>query len=98
APHGEIVEIPDWGMGLFEVTERFQAMFDVQDGAYVAYVENGGAAARAGLPRNSVIVSVDGVVVRRPAEVEAALALSDGAVVAEVVRRSGGRAFFELRR
>lgn len=96
APHGDIVEAPEWGLGLFEVTERFQEMFDLEVGAYVAYVENGGAAMRAGLPRNTVIVSVDGVTVASPGEVLEALRQAQGPVVVEIARRSGKRSFFEL--
>lgn len=96
APHGDIIEAPEWGLGLFEVTERFQEMFDLEAGAYVAYVENGGAAMLAGLPRNTVIVSVDGEAVASPGEVVAALRQADGPVVVEIARRSGRRSFFEL--
>lgn len=98
APHGEIVEVPEFGMGLFEMTERFQELFELTEGAYVAYVENGGVAARSGLPRNAVIVSVDGVSVRGPGDVVAALGVADGRAVIEVVRRGGESAFFELGR
>ncbi|MBO6576994.1 MAG: trypsin-like peptidase domain-containing protein [Rhodothermales bacterium] len=98
SPHGEIVEVPEWGIGLFEMTDRFQRLFDLEQGAYVAYVENGGPASIAGLPRNTVIVSVDGASVTSAEDVELALEAGDGAPLLEVVRRSGERAFFELRR
>ncbi len=98
APHGEIVEVPEFGMGLFELTDRFQELFQLTEGAYVAYVENGGLAARAGLPRNAVIVSVDGAAVRGPRDVVAALREAESGAVVEVVRRTGERGFFELGR
>ncbi|MFT7550765.1 MAG: serine protease Do [Rhodothermales bacterium] len=97
-PHGEVVELAEWGMGLFELTPRFQEIFELDGGAYVAYVENAGRASIAGLPRNTVIVSVEGVDVSSTAEVVAALEGSAGAVVLEVARRNGERAFYELER
>ena len=84
-------------MGLFEMSERFQRLFDLEEGAYVAYIENGGTAADSGLPRNTVIVSVDGERVSEPEDVVRLLEEADGPALVEVVRRSGERAFFELR-
>lgn len=97
APSGErIVELDAWAAGLTAVTSAQQNAFGVDAGAYVAYVESGGAAEDAGLPRDVVIVRMDGAPVEAPSDIVARLERTDGPVLLEVQRRDGTRAFYEV--
>lgn len=99
SPHGEVETLDAWGLGVISLSDRISGAFDVEEGAYVMFVENGSRADVAGVPRNAVIVSVDGTPIASVEDLKSALADADEAkvpVVLEVVRRDGTLAFFEV--
>ncbi len=96
SPHGQVVEVPEWGLGLFDVTARFQEMFGLKEGAYVAFVEDGGAADDAGLPRNVVILKVDGQAIATAEQAALLFRAAAGAVLVEIARRDGRLEFYEM--
>jgi len=96
SPHGQVVEVPEWGLGLFDVTARFQEMFGIEEGAYVAFVEDGGAAAEAGLPRNVVILKMDGQGIATAEQAALLFRAAEGVVLVEIARRDGRVEFYEV--
>jgi len=62
----------------------------------VAYVENGGAAAEAGLPRGVVITALDSTPVATPEDVRAYVTNAEGPVLVTVRRPDGTQAFYEV--
>jgi Do/DeqQ family serine protease len=95
-PHGQVLEVPGWGLGLFDMTPRFQELFGLSTGAYVAFVENDSPAFEADLPRNVVILKVDGEPVVSAAEAAERFLGAEGEVLVEIGRRDGSRSFFEV--
>ncbi len=99
--HPNVLDLPDWGLGLIDLGERFSAMFEIDGGAYVMYVRNDSPAAEAGVPRNSVIVAVGDVDVlgaeQARAEMDAAYERGEPALL-KVRRRDGSFAWFEVER
>jgi Do/DeqQ family serine protease len=91
-----VTEIEDWGLGLRALSGDESAAFGREAGAYVAYVENGGNADAAGLPRDVVITHLDDTPVATPAEVVEHRAGASGAVLVQVQRRDGTPAFYEI--
>jgi Do/DeqQ family serine protease len=91
-----IVELDRWGVGLRPLRDAEQSAFGIDAGAYVAYVEQGGAAAAAGLPRDVVITALDDTAVGDPAEVQSYLSDADGPVLVQVQRTDGTQAFYEI--
>jgi putative serine protease PepD len=73
-----------------------QSIFDVDNGVYVAYVDRDGAAASAGLPRNTVITHVNDMPVGSPDELAATLETAASPIVVTVKRRGGDQAFYEI--
>ena len=53
-------EARDWGVGLKELTDRTREIFDVQHGAYVAFIFNGSPAHNGNVPRDVVLLEVNG--------------------------------------
>ena len=89
--------IDAWGVGLRDVGEAAQERFGVDAGAVVAYVEQGGPAAQAGLPRNVVITALDDTSIATPGDVQAYLDASETeAVLVQVLRPDGTQAFYEI--
>ena len=97
-PSGQqILELGTWGLGLRALQARERAVFDVRDGGvYVAYVEKDSPAAVAGLPRDVVLMAVDGDTVRSPEQVQSHLEETTGPVLVRVQRRDGTSAFYEV--
>ena len=91
-----VTEVEGWSIGLRGLSAEEAAAFGVETGAYVAYVESGGAAAAAGIPRNVVITHLDDRRVDTPADVVDHLAGREGAVLVQVRRRDGTPAFYEI--
>jgi len=99
SPRGQVETFDGWGFGVVGLSSRIAGAFDVEEGAYVMFVERGGLADAAGLPRNTVIVSVDGERISGVAALRSMLGRADdagSAVILEIVRRDGTSAFFEI--
>ncbi len=91
-----VTEVEGWSAGLRMLSEAEASTFGVENGAYVAYVESGGRAAAAGLPRNVVITHLDETRVETPSDVVRHLADATGPVLVRVQRRDGTPAFYEI--
>ncbi len=91
-----VTEIEGWSVGLRALTDAEASAFGVEAGAYVAYVESGGKAAAAGLPRNVVITHLGDTQVETPADVVQHLAEATDPVLVQVQRRDGTPAFYEV--
>jgi len=98
APEGSDVQSIDaWGIGLRPVGEAEEDRFGVEAGAVVAYVEQGGAAAKGGLPRNVVLTALDDTRITSPEDVQSYLEETEGErVLAQVIRPDGTHAFYEI--
>ena len=93
----DVLEVTAWGLGLQNLIDRQRDGFDIDSGAYVAYVENGSVAEAAGLPRDVVITHIDDSEVTSAEEAEAALARAEKAsVLFRVQGRDGLAAFYEI--
>jgi Do/DeqQ family serine protease len=95
-----IVEISAWGVGVREVSDREQDVFGVKRGAYVAYVAGGSPADAAGLPRDVVVLRVDGTRIDGPNALRRHLTETEdgGRALVEVQRRDQTRAYYEIER
>lgn len=96
---GGVFQLSDWGLGLRDLTRRDRSAFDVQDGAYLAYVAHGSAAHVAGLPRDVVVQGINGADVQSVEEAIRQLGLATeegGASLFRVLRRDGVTAFYEV--
>ena len=91
-----IVELDRWGVGVRPLRDAEQSAFDLDAGAYVAYVEQGRPAAAAGLPRDVVITALDDTAIDGPAAVESYLSDADEPVLVHVQRTDGTQAFYEI--
>jgi len=91
-----VTEVQGWGVGLRALTGPEESAFGVEEGAYVAYVESGGTAATAGLPRNVVITTLDDTRIETPTDVVQHLSSATGPILVQVQRRDGTPAFYEL--
>ena len=91
-----VTEISGWSIGLRALSDAETSTFGVDAGAYVAYVESGGKAAAAGLPRNVVITHLGDTRIESPADVVEHLADATGPVLVQVQRRDGTPAFYEI--
>ena len=97
APDGPaMMEVESWDVGLRALAAGEESEFGVEEGAYVAYVESGGTAAAAGLPRNVVITHLDDRRIRAPADVIQHMSSVTGPVLVQVQRRDGTPAFYEI--
>lgn len=91
-------EIDQWGVGLKKLTDRVREIYDVQHGVYVAFVRRGSAAHVARLPRDVVLMEINGDTVY---SLENALilfekAVSEGETVLFCVKHKDGRiAYYE---
>jgi len=98
APRGSVYNLEAWGLGLRDLTASERTAFDVDGGVYVAYVARGSVAEEAGLPRDVVILQIEGIDV---AALEDALMLLEELSEAETVlfrvkKRDGTIAFYEV--
>ncbi len=91
-----VTEVDGWDVGLRPLSDAETSVFDVEAGAFVAYVESGGRAAAAGLPRNVVITHLDDTRMESPADVVQHLSEVSGPVLVQVQRRDGTPAFYEI--
>lgn len=94
-----VFELGEWGIGLRDLTRREQTVFDVRGGSYVAYVENGGPADGAGLPRDAAITEIAGTAITSTDDAIGMLeeaAQYEEAILVKVRRRDGSSAFYEL--
>ncbi|MEF8865520.1 MAG: trypsin-like peptidase domain-containing protein [Salinibacter sp.] len=91
-----VTEVDGWDVGLRPLADTEASVFDVDTGAYVAYVESGGGAAAAGLPRNVVVTHLDNTRVESPADVVQYLSEATGPILLQVRRRDGTPAFYEI--
>ena len=91
-------EARDWGIGLKALTDRTRTTFDVQHGAYIAFIFNGSPAHNGNVPRDVVLLDVNG---EKVYSVENALTVlekikeSDQIALFRVKRRDGQVAFYE---
>ena len=87
-----------WGVGLRDLTAYDREAFGLAEGAYVTRVSEGAPAAFAGLPRDVVVVAVEGQPVSTADDVLARLeGVEPGtSVLVRVRRRSGTAAFYDL--
>ncbi len=97
-PRGSVYNLEAWGLGLRDLTASERTAFDVDGGVYVAYVARGSVAEEAGLPRDVVILQMEGIDV---AALEDALMLLEELSEAETVlfrvkKRDGTIAFYEV--
>ena len=91
-------EAAEWGVGLKELTERDRSAFDVQHGAYVAFVMNGSPAFQANLPRDVVLLELNGEKIYSVDDAISSLEQlkkQDKAALFRVKRRGGQIAFYE---
>lgn len=96
-PTPHLFELDDWGLGLRAATEEEQDAFGTVEGAYLAYIQQGSVAGRAGLPRDVLLTAVEGVEVRSVPEALRLLNGADGAsVLLRVRRRDRAAAFYEV--
>lgn len=93
-----VTEVNGWDVGLRPLSSEEASTFGVESGAYVAYVESGGRAAVAGLPRDVVITHLGDSEIERPSDVIQYLAEARGPVLVQVQRRDGTPAFYEVLR
>ncbi len=99
-PERQILELDRWGIGLRDLNRRDRDAFELEEGAYVAYIENAAPAFQAGLPRDVVLMEVAGEPVRSATTAVALLekirAEGQESVLLRVKRRDGLTAFYEL--
>ena len=96
--HGDVLVPDGWGVGLRELGSEARTAFGLEDGAYVAYVERGSVADFAGLPRDVVVLGIEGVEVTSAQEATYTLEALAGRepVLLRVRRRDGTTAFYEV--
>lgn len=98
-PGRETFNLDEQGFGVRELTERDRRAFEVEAGVYVAYVQSNSPAARGGLPRDAIIVDIDGEEVYSTEDVLRLMELAAEArepALFNVKRRSGIHGFYEI--
>ncbi|MEM1271733.1 MAG: trypsin-like peptidase domain-containing protein [Bacteroidota bacterium] len=94
-------ELSEWGIGLREIAPAEAEAFGVTEGAYVAVIIGGSAASLYGMPRDSIVRSIDGVPVLELQDAlrsfDLAYAGQEATVLVEVLRRDNTTAFYEIR-
>ncbi|NNE36409.1 MAG: PDZ domain-containing protein [Rhodothermales bacterium] len=98
-PDTDVEPVDPWGFGVRELTGKDRREFGVTSGVFVAYVERQSAAAFAGLPRGSILQSIDGVDVESVNQITELLSTADNSSshILRVVMRNGIPFFFELK-
>ena len=82
-------EAREWGIGLKELTNRTRAVFDVNEGAYIAFILNGSPAYDGNVPRDVILLEVNG---------ESVASVEDALTVLEKVKENGKVALFQVKR
>jgi len=98
-PELDVAHLDEFGIGLRDVSPEEATDFGVGGGAYIAYVERSGLAAKAGLRRDMVITRIDEAPVESVEHAIGALGGlidRDSAPLVEVARRDGILAFYQL--
>ncbi len=91
------LDLPDWGLGLRPLVESHKRAFGIDRGAYVAFVENGGPADRAGMPRDVVLTHIEDQSVTDAEDVVQQLNdTTADRVLVRVHRRDGTGAFYDI--
>ncbi len=91
-------EIEEWGIGIKQLSDQVRTLYDVPHGVYIAFVRRGGEGAKARLPRDVVLLEVNGETVY---SLESALTLFETAgeqgepVLFRVKHKDGRIAFYE---
>ncbi len=95
-----IISLEDWGLGLTAMDRDDIRDFRVKKGAYIAYVDSGSQAALDAIPRDVVILSIDGQAVGDPEDVvrilELAFEMDAEELLFEVKKREGWNAFYDV--
>lgn len=91
-------EIEEWGIGIKQLSDQIRTLYDVPHGVYIAFVRRGGEGAKARLPRDVVLLEVNGETVY---SLESALTLFETVgeqgepVLFRVKHKDGRIAFYE---
>lgn len=96
SPGEPLKDVESWGMGVRDLEADEASAFGVSSGAYVAYVERGTPAGRAGLPRDVVVTRADDTSVTGADDVVDVATSADAPVLLRVERRDGTSAFYEI--
>ncbi len=99
AEHDGNVMLPEgWGVAVRDLSARDRDAFDVEEGAYIVYIERGSVADFAGLPRDGVLVGIENTDVESAQEAAYLLDGISGSdpVLLRVRRRGGVTVFYEL--
>lgn len=93
-----VFNLENWGLGLRDLSDQEYKTFKVNSGVYVAYVARGSVADEAGLPRDVVILQIEGFEVAALEDVLALLEEFEAteAVLFRVKKRDGTIAFYEV--
>ena len=95
----DVFEVGEWGIGIRDVRGRERSQFDISDGVYIAYVENGSLADEAGIPRDVVITEIAGNEITSTEHVLRILdelAQFEQSILFRVKKRGGIPAFYEI--
>ena len=93
-----LTELDGLGLGIADVDSELAQIFDVESGAYIAFVKKGSAADLAGLTRDKVLLSINAQPVSNADEafdIFGALN-TDHPIIFETVRPDGIRSFYEI--
>ncbi|PEN13739.1 protease [Longibacter salinarum] len=92
----ELEQVSDWAIGVRAVQPGEAHVFGARSGVYVAYVDRDGLAAKAGLPRNTIITHVNDAPVDDPEALRRIVQELRSPAVVRVLRRGGVSAFYEI--
>ncbi|MFK7843720.1 MAG: trypsin-like peptidase domain-containing protein [Rhodothermales bacterium] len=91
-------EIEDWGIGIKQLSDQERSLYDVQHGVYIAFVRKEGAAAEAQLPRDVVLIEINGETVyslENALEILERVKTQTDTVLFHVKHKDGRDAFYE---
>ena len=94
-----LFELEAWGVGLRDLTDMERADFGVEDGVYVAFVRQGGAASADGLPAGTAITAIEDESVSSAHEAAIMLdriAEAGDTALVRVLRSDGVTAYYDL--
>lgn len=95
----DVFEVGELGLGIRDATSRERDQFDIPEGVYIAYVENGSIADNAGVPRDVIITEIAGEEITSTEHAMRILeeaAQFEQSILFRVKRRSGITAFYEM--
>ncbi len=84
-----LYELDAWGVGLRDLTDAERGAYDLEDGAYIAFVRQGSVASADGLPAGAVLTAIEG---------EAVTSAEEASVVLDTIAAAGGTALVRVRR